>query len=182
MNNENISIRNLLRNLTKNQKLGIIVFLIIIAIIVAIVAGFVNNIQNDSPSNNEEETAKNSVPVSSGIKWSDTSDGNQEESERIEVPVSTEYNEEHEYTLIEYLPFARFTYKDYGYDQHGVRGYWIITENTAVEKGIVVSVDNCDVKGNTAAANEYLRNLPVDLSGYTVVYQTHIGNVPCDVE
>ena len=30
--------------------------------------------------------------------------------------------------------------------------------------------------------NEYLKNLPVDLSEYLIVYQEHTGDVPCDVQ
>ncbi len=178
MNNENFSIKDLLRNLTNNQKLGIIAFLTITIIATIMIVGLVNTLQNNTSN---KETEKNSGSTSSGIKWDDISNRNQEEIETVDVPVSTEYNEEHEYTLIDYLPSSKYGYKDYGDNQHGVRGYWIISENTAIEKGIVVSVDDCDVAGNTAAANEYLDNLPVDLSGYTVVYQTHVGDVPCNI-
>lgn len=180
MNSESISIENLLNNLNKKKKLGIAAFLIIALIIVAMILGFINSLHNN-PSSNKEEVVKNSTLTESGVEWDDISNGNQEEAKTIDVPVSTEYNDEHKYTLIEHLPFARFAYKDYGQDQHGVRGYWIITENTAVEKGIIISVDDCDEEGNTAAANEYLSSLPVDLSGYIVVYQTHVGDVPCNI-
>lgn len=181
MNSNNYSIKNLLINLTKKQKLGIVAFLVLLAIVAMIFAGLVGSLQTDL-SDDEEEVVENSAPVSEGVKWEDNSDGNSENVESVEVPVSTDYNENHEYTLIDYLPSSRFINMDYGNDQHGVRGYWVISENTAVEKGIVVSVDSCDVEGNTASANEYLKGLPVDLSEYTIVYETHVGDVPCDVQ
>lgn len=180
------SVSNLVQNLSKKQKLGIAVLIVVIVVLAMVFAAMANQVQEDISGNPEEEQI--TVETATGVSGDSISggsdengDGNGTEAKSVEVPVSTDYNERHEYTLSDYLPASKHEYVDYGDDESGIVDYWWVTENTVVEKGIVVSADDCDEKENTAAANEFLSNLPVDLSEYTIVYQTHTGSVPCDV-
>lgn len=166
MNDGNLSIRNLAANLTKKQKIGIGVFLVIVTIVAMVIAASINSLQ-DGLNNSD-------AAISEAVNWDDGS--------TAEVPVSTDYNEDYTYPLIDYLPASRFSYLEYGDGESGTRTYWWIMENTATNKGLVISADSCDVEGNTKAALEYLKNLPVNLGGYTVVYQVHTSDVPCEVE
>ena len=84
-----------------------------------------------------------------------------------EIPVSTEYNKDHEYTLNDYLPWTNYDYLE---DGSGVDVKYDITENTAIPKGIVVTVNGCDEETNKANANAYLGTIPVDLSEYEISY------------
>ena len=165
MNNDNFSLRNLFTNLTGKQKLAAVVILIIVAIVGVIISGAINSVQSN---------------LDGGLATTEAT--NLDDGSSINVPVSTEYDENFGYPLDDYLPKASFTYKYYGDNESGTRTYWVINENTAVDRGVVISVDSCDVEGNTKAALEYLKSLPVNLGGYSVVYQTHVGEVPCDVE
>lgn len=84
-----------------------------------------------------------------------------------EIPVSTEFNKDHEYTLNDYLPWTNYDYLE---DGSGVDVKYDITENTAIPKGIVVTVNGCDEETNKANANAYLGTIPVDLSEYEISY------------
>ena len=84
-----------------------------------------------------------------------------------EIPVSTEFNKEHEYTLNGYLPWTNYDYLE---DGSGVDVKYDIAENTAIPKGIVVTVSGCDEETNKANANAYLSTIPVDLSEYEISY------------
>ena len=84
-----------------------------------------------------------------------------------EIPVSTEYNKDHEYTLNDYLPWTNYDYLE---DGSGVDVKYDITENTAIPKGIVVTVSGCDEETNKANAKAYLSTIPVDLNEYEISY------------
>lgn len=181
MNKENFSIKNLLVNLTKKQKIGIGLFLVIVAIVAMVFSAMINSVHEDISDESKGDTTEEiDITIGEGTVWS-TSGAEDKESTKVETPVSTDYSDSHEYSLIDYVPTSNYKYIVYD-GGYGTRNYWWITENTAIEKGIVVSVDSCDVAGNTAAANEYLKSLPVDLSDYIIVYQTHTSDVPCEVQ
>ena len=150
-------IHNLFANLKPNQKIAIGLGLIIIIVLFALIASFISTNHSNT---NDDPTSVTDIQG---------------------VTVSTEYNEEHSYTLDEYLPASEYEYVDVD-GGYGVVEYWMIEENTAIEKGIVVSVDSCDVEKYTAAANEYLKSLQIDLSEYDITYQTHVGIAPCEIK
>ena len=182
---ETNSLKNLFTNLSFKQKIGILAAIILIIVLIIMVVALVpkDSLEDKGDSTSQEsslEPQSSSATIEKGTKWENT-DAGSETTEEADIPTSTEYNENHTYTLEEYLPASRYEYKNKGDDTYGIRDYWWIMENTAVEKGIVVSVDSCDEEGNTAAAKEYLKSIPIDLSSYYVVYQTHIGEVPCTV-
>lgn len=182
MNRNNYSIKNLLINLTRKQKIAILLLVVLMTVAIIIVIATIKVLDediNNSEIAGDDTSAESATDASSeideGVQWG------KDDEYVVDVPTNTEYNPEHEYTLIEYIPASRYEYKQYGDGQVGIRDYWWIMENTAVEKGIVVSVNNCNAEGNTAEANEFLKKLPVDLSEYTVVYQTHTDDMPCDI-
>lgn len=178
-----MSLKNLAKNMTLRQKVGIGLFMVISVLIVVFLTLVINTTQEDFAEEEETTSSMDSnVTIEEGVTGDNLNDDASDDVDVVETPVSIDYNEDHVYTLIDYIPKSNYRYITYGDNQYGVRGYWIINENTAVEKGIVVSVDSCDVEGNTASANEYLKNLPVDLSEYLIVYQEHTGDVPCDVQ
>lgn len=177
MKNSTKSLHNLVVNLTKKQKLGMVALIAIIVILVIVLAVVVNQSQDDVSDGSEE--GQMNTETAAGVSGDNIN--NEDEAVGIEVPVSTDYQSSHVYTLRDYLPKDKYDFKEFGDGETGARVYWSISENTAIEKGIVVRVDSCNEERNKASANEYLRTIPVDLSEYTIVYQVATGDVPCDV-
>ena len=183
------SLGNIFRNTTKKQRIGfglafviIVVLVIILFLLVGLPQENSDNTDNNGSTEELIEDGIGSASFEEGVSGADLNKGNNDEDNSVNVPVSVDYNENHEYTLIEYIPKSKYDYITYGDNQHGLRAYWVINENTAIKKGIGVSVDSCDVEGNKVAANNYLKSLPVDLSDYFIVYRVHEGDIPCDVK
>ena len=182
------SLGNILKNTTKKQRIGFgLAFVVIVALVVIlfVMIGTPQESSDEAGDNggaSEEVAETEQIVLGEGVAGTALAeDGNDEKTASAQVPVSTEYNERHKYTLVDYMPSAIYDFKEYGDGQSGTRIYWEIVENTAIEKGIVVKLDSCDEAGNKALANEYLRSIPVDLSDYVIVYQVRVGGVPCDV-
>ena len=173
-------IQNLSKNLTRTQKIGIGIFLVLIVMLLMVVISFSNNFQR-KPTQEDGETISggNQEETVEGATWGNLMDGN---DAKIQVPISTDYNEDHVYTLNNYLPKGDYNFLMGEESMQGFIEYYIIKENTAIDKGIIVSVDSCNVEENKIAANAYLKQLPVDLSDYVIVYRTHVGDVPCNTE
>lgn len=185
------SFGNVLKNMTKQQKIGAITFLAIIGFLIIVLFVLIAKPDNASLGDTEDGEAEENISateiVEEGINGSIIESGSNNAGnsdgaglEKIQVPVSTDYDDEHEYTLIDYLPKGEYMFQLGEESDENMVTYYYISENTAVDKGIVVSVDACDEDNNKAAANEYLRTLPVDLSEYTIVYQTHMSDIPCE--
>lgn len=177
MENTN-SFYNLVHNLSAKQKIAIALFIAIL-IIGGIFAGLGNTTKNPLQADTSEEQSLTTASSSSNID-SSSNESPADGYTPTGFPISTEYNSNHNYTLIEYLPYSDDVFLTGEESMEDVIENFIIKENTAISKGIVVSVDSCDVEGNTAAANNYLASIPVDLSQYDIVYQTHVGDVPCE--
>ena len=139
------SVRNVFEKDNKGKVVIIIVGVVIVILVVILVILLVGDKSEDDniQSNNNVEVTQD------------------------EIPVSTEYNEEHKYTLDDYLPWTNYDYLE---DGSGVDVKYDITENTAIPKGIVVTVNGCDEETNKANANAYLGTIPVDLSEYEISY------------
>lgn len=139
------SVRNVFEKDNKGKVVIIIVGVVIVILVVILVILLVGDKSEDDniQSNNNVEVTQD------------------------EIPVSTEYNEEHKYTLDDYLPWTNYDYLE---DGSGVDVKYDIAENTAIPKGIVVTVSGCDEETNKANANAYLGTIPVDLSEYEISY------------
>ena len=139
------SVRNIFEKENKGKVVIIIVGVVIVILVVILVILLVGDKSEDDniQSNNNVEVTQD------------------------EIPVSTEYNEEHKYTLDGYLPWTNYDYLE---DGSGVDVKYDIAENTAIPKGIVVTVSGCDEETNKANANAYLGTIPVDLSEYEISY------------
>ena len=189
---QGFSFKNVLSNMTKQQKVMIALFVSLTIILLLILGGLLAGTQIGNPNENGEwadssegsggDNGDSSAVVEEGINGSEINYDNtvSENASYVDVPVSTDYNKDHKYTLTEYMPSGIYDFVSYGNNQSGARIYWEISENTAVEKGIVVKLDSCDVEGNKKKANEYLRGMNVNLSEYVIVYQVRVGEVPCD--
>lgn len=139
------SVRNVFEKGNRGQVVVIVAGVVIVILIVILVILLVGDKSEDDniQSNNNVEVTQD------------------------EIPVSTEYNEEHEYTLNDYLPWTNYDYLE---DGSGVDVKYDIAENTAIPKGIVVTVSGCDEELNKTNANNYLATLPIELSEYEVSY------------
>ena len=139
------SVRNVFEKDNRGQVVVIVAGVVIVILIVILVILLVGDKSEDDniQSNNNVEVTQD------------------------EIPVSTEYNEEHKYTLDGYLPWTNYDYLE---DGSGVDVKYDIAENTAIPKGIVVTVSGCDEETNKANANAYLGTIPVDLSEYEISY------------
>lgn len=139
------SVRNIFEKENKGKVVIIIVGVVIVILVVILVILLVGDKSEDDniQSNNNVEVTQD------------------------EIPVSTEYNEEHKYTLDGYLPWTNYDYLE---DGSGVDVKYDIAENTAIPKGIVVTVSGCDEETNKANANAYLSTIPVDLNEYEISY------------
>ena len=138
------------RNVFEKDNKGKVVIIIVGVVIVILVVILVILLVGDRSGNNNVQSNSNDV-----------------EATQDEMPVSTEYNEEHKYTLDDYLPWTNYDYLE---DGSGVDVKYDIAENTAIPKGIVVTVSGCDEETNKANANAYLSTIPVDLSEYEISY------------
>ncbi len=171
---------NLVYNLSAKQKAAI-ALLIVILIISSVFVVLSGTGENPLQANTGEEQLSSSNGIDSNSNPNSNSSGDQADGYTpTGFPISTEYNSRHNYTLIEYLPYSDDVFLTGEESMEDVIENFVIKENTAISKGIVVSVDSCDVEGNTAAANNYLASIPVDLSQYDIVYLTHVGDVPCE--
>lgn len=189
------SLGNAFKNMTGKQKIAfglVFVIIVVLVVVLLLVIGTPNGdngeadgdydvTDSDYYSEEATEPEDETTELENGIVGASVIGSDVNGDANAMVPVSVDYNEDHDYLLIDYIPISKYDYITYGNNQHGVRAYWIINENTAIDKGLVISVDSCDVEGNNAAANEYLRSLPVDLSDYVFVYRVHEGNVPCNI-
>ena len=178
------SFKNLFQNMNRRQKIGLAVFVVVVVILIAVLtmmAGTLNEMSDGESDNGEEaelveqEATETAEGVSGGI-LSNGPDSN----ENITVPIKTNYDETHEYSLIEYLPVGKYNVEEGDESEEGVVAYYYIEENTAIDNGIVITVDSCNVEENQRMANDYLKSLPVDLSGYIIVYQTDVSDLPCE--
>ena len=172
------SLSNIFKNTTKKQRIAFIIVLVVIIALISVLFMLVGASEEtaEETTDSEEEVALFEGVAGDTIENEEEGDGT-----KIDVPVSTDYNSKHSYTLIDYLPKGEYKFLTGEESFVNSITYYIIKENTAVDKGIVVSVDVCDVKGNKKAANDYLKSLPIDLSEYVIVYQTHGSDVPCDM-
>ena len=140
------SVRNVFEKGNRGQVVVIVAGVVIVVLIVILVVLLIS----DRSGNDNVQSNSNDV-----------------EATQDEMPVSTEYNKDHEYTLNDYLPWTNYDYLE---DGSGVDVKYDITENTAIPKGIVVTVSGCDEETNKANANAYLSTIPVDLSEYEISY------------
>lgn len=147
---------NLRKNINTKQKFAIGLGVVLAVIVVGFLLAWLSN------SNRVKDRSTNS------------------EEQSQESLISTEYNENHKYTLEKYLPASDYAYIKDAEGDYVVVEYWSIKENTAVEKGIVVSVNSCKKEENTAAAEQYLKSMPIDLSEYEVVYLTDTSDITCN--
>lgn len=173
-------IKNILKNTTRGQKITVVLFLLIVVVLVVVLIVLATGETEEELG--DGESGDGTVVVSEGTQGLDADGENSENGNLVEVPVSTKFEENHNYTLIEYLPKGEYAFLNGEESDEDSVVYYYISENTAIDKGIVVSVDSCDEEGNTTKANDYLKSLPVDLSEYVIVYETHVGDVPCDVQ
>ena len=140
----NYSIKNIFENADKKRVVGFLLAGVVIVILLVVLI----------------------LMLASG---NETDSGDEQSVEEIqqETLVSTEYNENHEYTLDEYLPW---TYYEYLEDGSGVDVKYDITENTAIPKGIVVTLGGCEEEANRESADAYLNSLPIELDEYEITY------------
>ena len=150
-------IHNLLANLDRNKKIALVLGIVIIIVLLGFILLSIPNSQSNEDNDTDAQTTDDQDTL-----------------------VSTEYNEDHEYTLNDYLPMSDVSYVKDAEGDYNTVIHWSISENTAIEKGIVVTVDSCNVEENIAAAKEYLESTTMDLSKYSIVYQTDISDIPCD--
>lgn len=174
-------IKNIFKNTTRGQKVVAGLFVLIVVILVVVLIVLVMGNAEEDLSDDDGSGDNGATEVVEGTQGLDTGDGGGN-VQNVEVPVSTKFEENHNYTLIEYLPKGEYAFLNGEESDEDSVVYYYISENTAIDKGIVVSVDSCDEEGNTTKANDYLKSLPVDLSEYVIVYETHTGDVPCDVQ
>ena len=137
----NYSIKNIFEKSNRNQVISFIAGVAIVILLMILVILLVSNRSFD--------------------------EGGETEEVQNETPVSTEYNEEHKYTLDEYLPWTNYDYLE---DGSGVEVKYNIEENTAIPKGIVVTVSGCDEEANKTNADNYLATLPIELDEYEISY------------
>ncbi len=97
-----------------------------------------------------------------------TVDSSESDSLSGGLVLNVDYDEKHTYTLNDYLPLVRYEYLD---DGSGTKEYYDIVENSAVEKGVVVTVNGCDEEMNKRDANKYLESLPIQLKEYEIIYR-----------
>ena len=144
--NSYYSIRNVLEKGNRGQVIVLVAGIIIVILLTILMVLLING---ETSNDNKQNEGGNVEMVQNG------------------ATISTDYNENHEYTLNEYLPWTNYDYLE---DGSGVEVKYNIEENTAIPKGIVVTVSGCDEEVNKTNANAYLSTIPVDLDDYEISY------------
>lgn len=185
MKNENsLSIRNLAHNLTMAQKLGLGFGVVIVALVIVFLSFMIANITEEAGG--DEEQIEEIPEVVESVA--------QLEEDGYIVTIDTVTNEEgttvitgtkedewgNVTTINPNLVTTYFPYQvareHEGYDST-LRYYLNIDEEN--DKVIRAMIEDCDVEGDTALVQQYINSIPIDMSGYTVEYQTFSTDSDC---
>ena len=185
MKNENgLSIRNLAHNLTMVQKLGLGFGAVIVVLVIVFLSFMIANITEEAGG--DEEKIEEIPEVVESVA--------QLEEDGYIVTIDTVTNEEgatvitgtkedewgNVTTINPNLVTTYFPYQvareHEGYDST-LRYYLNIDEEN--DKVIRAMIEDCDVEGDTALVQQYINSIPIDMSGYTVEYQTFSTDSDC---
>lgn len=182
MNNSGYSLGNLVKNLTVAQKLGIgLGFVIIILLLVFVgflVGDMSSNEQENDNNDNSSEIVEETYTDENGYTVTTNTYIN-ESGEKV-----TEGTKKDEYgnvtTLDPNLITTYFPYQVVRKHQEPMnatlRYYLAVNEETKTIKALV---EECDVAGDQALVQQYVDSIPLDLSEYTIVYDTFVNNAIC---
>lgn len=182
MNNSGseFSLRNLLNNLTTAQKLGIGLGFVIFALMLVFVGFLASDRENGEQSVGESAVEETEEVYTDENGYTVTKKTYIDESGET-VTEGTKEDADGNVTTIDpglittYFPY-QVSRKHKESNESTLRYFLSIDEET---KTINALVEECDVAGDQALVQEYINSVPLDLSAYTVVYETFSNNASC---
>lgn len=189
------SLSNLFKNMTKNQKIGVLVVIAIIVILIIILAslmaggeqiidGAVSNgetEQSEDGTSVEEETYVNDEGYTVTKEITTYADGGKiiTETKEDEYGNVTTVDPSLITTYFPYQVMRKHTSEDLldsGFE-YTLRYSLSLDEGAKV---INATIEFCDVEGDKALVQEYINSIPLDLSAYTVNYETFSEDAFCE--
>ena len=189
------SLSNLFKNMTKNQKIGVLVVIAIIVILIIILAslmaggeqiidGAVSNgetEQSEDGTSVEEETYVNDEGYTVTKEITTYADGGKiiTETKEDEYGNVTTVDPSLITTYFPYQVMRKHTSEDLldsGFE-YTLRYSLSLDEEANV---IHATIEFCDVEGDKALVQEYINSIPLDLSAYTVNYETFAEDAFCE--
>ena len=189
------SLSNLFKNMTKNQKIGVLIAIAIIVILIIISAslmaggeqiidGAVSNSeteQSEDGTSVEEETYVNDEGYTVTKEITTYADGGKiiTETKEDEYGNVTTVDPSLITTYFPYQVMRKHTSEDLldsGFE-YTLRYSLSLDEEAKV---INATIEFCDVEGDKALVQEYINSIPLDLSAYTVNYETFAEDAFCE--
>lgn len=186
---------NVLRNMTKKQKIGAVVFLAVIIILVIILmflmfgdqqatdesSGDGDSMGQNEAANVKEETYENDDGYTVTKKTTTYENGETvvTETKMDEYGNVTTVDPDLITTYFPYQVMRKHTSEelvDSGFD-YTLRYSLDLDEEARI---ITAIIEYCDVEADKALAQQYLDSIPLDLSAYTVNYETFSEDAICE--
>lgn len=187
------SLSNIFKNTTRKQRVGFGVILAVVVVLLIVLIVLVMNNPQDNDVDNEEEQQTNSVVDVTEDTYVDEQ-GNTVTQEITTyadggtIITETKTDEYGNVTTVDpslittYFPYQvmrKHTNEDlidFGLE-YTLRYSLHLDEDAKV---INATIEYCDVEGDKALVQEYINSIPLNLSGYTVNYETFSEDAFCD--
>lgn len=187
------SLSNIFNNTTRKQRIGFgIIVVVIIVLLVILVVLVMNSSQDDSVNDEEGQQADGVVDVTEDTYVDDQGYTVTQETTTYadggKVITETKMDEYGNVTTVDpslittYFPYQvvrKHTSEDLidaGFDST-LRYSLHLDEES---KTINAMIEDCDVEGDKALVEQYISSIPLDLSAYTVNYETFSEDAFCE--
>ena len=183
------SLSNIFKNTTKKQRIGFFLFLVVvvilfIALIALVMSGVSNNGDEENSGNQTEGVTENTYVDEQGYtvtqKITTNADGSQTviETKMDEYGNVTTTDPNLITTYFPYQVMRRHTSEDLIYSGFEYTLQYSLGLDEE-EKVINATIEYCDEEGDKALVQQYLDSIPLDLSEYTVNYETFRADAFC---
>ena len=192
---QGFSFGNIFKNMTKQQKIASLLFVVIVVVLLIVLGVLLSGMQTGSFDENGEWVSDDAGQSDQPVVEEET----YENDEGYTVTKKTTINPDGTVTIIEtkmdeygnvttvdpdlitsYFPYQVMRKHD-NLDEE-----WEYTLRYSLQldeeaKAINATIEYCDVDGDKALVEQYINSIPLDLSGYTVNYETFAEDAICDV-
>lgn len=186
------SLSNIFKNTTRKQRVGFGVILAVVVVLLIVLIVLVMNNPQDNDIDNEEEQTDSVVDVTEDTYVDEQGNTVTQEittyADGGTIITETKTDEYGNVTTVDpslittYFPYqvmrkhANEDLIDFGLE-YTLRYSLYLDEDAKV---INATIEYCDVEGDKALVQEYINSIPLDLSGYTVNYETFSEDAFCD--
>ena len=175
MNKEGLSLKNLWGNLSFGQKLGLMFAGIILILVFVLIGVLVNNDKEDSVNNEpnvvEETYTDDGYTVTTQTYINDEGEEVTTGTKEDEYGNVTTLNPE---LITTYFPYQKM--REHGDDDSTLQYFLSVDDES---KTINALIEYCDIEADKVLVEEYINGIPLDLSEYSVVYETFSEDAIC---